>query len=344
MLINGSTATVVEPLRNMDRKEIKKRGDIIIYKSPKGPNVEVRVEAETIWLTQGQVSQLFNIERSVITKHLRNIFTTGELNEKSNVQKMHIANSDKPVKFYNLDAIISIGYRVNSKKATEFRVWATKTLKNHLVEGYTINKKRLKEAQDKFKELQEAVDFLKNKSKYQLLAGQEQEILNLLADYSKTLTLLEQYDKDKVVASRQGKTAFVLDYPIAENVIKEIKKELLYKKEASEFFGTQSSDKLQGILGNIRQTFDKKELYPSIEEKAANLLYFIIKDHPFIDGNKRIGSFLFVYFLDKSKYLYRETGEKKINDNALTALSLLIAVSDPKEKDKLVKIITNLIK
>jgi death-on-curing family protein len=181
------------------------------------------------------------------------------------------------------------------------------------------------------------------KSKHELLTGQEQEILNLLADYSKTLTLLEQYDKEKVVLSKKGRGKFILDHSNAVKVIEKIKKELINKKEASDLFGTDAHNRLSGILGNILQTFDKKELYPSIEEKAAHLLYFIIKDHPFVDGNKRIGSFLFVYFLDKNKYLYRETGEKKINDNALTALSLLIAVSDPKEKDKLIKIVTNLL-
>jgi death-on-curing family protein len=324
------------------KKDIKK-GEIIIYKSDKGPDIKVKIEAETIWLTQAQISQLFNTERSVITKHLKNIFNNGELFEKSNVQKMHIPNSDKLVNFYNLDCIISLGYRVNSKKATQFRVWATNTLKNYLVQGYAVNEKRLLEAQNKFKELQSAVDFLRTKAKHELMTGQEQEILNLLGDYSKTLTLLEQYDKEKLYASKTGKGKFVLNYVIATNVISEIKKELINKKEASDLFGTDTQNKLSGILGNILQTFDKKELYPSIEEKAVHLLYFIIKDHPFIDGNKRIASFLFIYFLDKNKYLYRENGEKKINDNALTALSLLIAVSDPKEKEKLIKIITNLL-
>lgn len=322
-----------------------KKGEIVIYQTlDKKVKIDVSLKNETIWLTQDQIAKLFGTQRPTITKHLNNIFKSGELDEKSNVPKWNIPNSDKPVKFYSLDAIISVGYRVNSKSATQFRVWATKTLKDYLVKGYAINEKRLMEAQNKFKELQAAVDFLRQKSKHDLLSGQEQEILNLLADYSKTLTLLEQYDTEKVALSRQGKGRFILDYAVAQKVITEIKKELSDKKEASELFGKESSDKLKGILGNILQTFDKKELYPSIEEKASHLLYFIIKDHPFVDGNKRIASFLFVYFLDKNKYLYRENGEKKINDNALTALALLITISDPKEKDKLVKITTNLLK
>ena len=171
--------------------------------------------------------------------------------------------------------------------------------------------------------------------------GQEQEILSLLSDYSKTLTLLEQYDKEKVPLVKRGKGKFVLDYSLASKVIEKIKEDLVAKKEASELFGQDNSEKLKGIIGNIYQTFDKKELYSSIEEKAAHLLYFIIKDHPFVDGNKRIASFLFAYFLDKNNYSYKETGEKKINDNALTALALLIAVSNMSEKEKLIKIITN---
>ncbi len=322
-----------------------KKGEIIIYQTPdKKVKIDVSLQNETVWLTQEQIAMLFGSERSVITKHIRNIFKGGELKEKSNVQKMHIPNSDKPVKFYNLDTIISVGYRVNSKRATQFRIWATHKLKNYLVKGFAIDEKRLLETENKFKELQVAVDFLRQKSKHELLSGQEKEILNLLGDYSKTLSLLEQYDKEEVALYKQGRGKFVLDHAIAKKVINEVKKELTFKEEAGDLFGTDSQNKLPGILGNILQTFDKKELYPSIEEKAAHLLYFVIKDHPFIDGNKRIASFLFVYFLDKNKYLYRETGEKKINDNGLAALALLIAISDPKEKDKLIKIVTNLLK
>ena len=328
-------------------KEIKK-GEIVIYQTPdKKVKIDVSLENETIWLTQLQIATLFGVQVPAVNKHLKNIFKEGELVEKSVVSILEITAADgKKYKTasYNLDAIISVGYRVNSNRATQFRVWATNTLRNYLVKGYVINEKRLLEAENKFNELKNTVDFLRQKARHELVAGQEQEILNLLGDYSKTLTLLEQYDTEKVVLSKQGKGGFVLSYVDVRKIIVEVKKELVGKKEASEFFGQENADKLKGLMGAIYQTFDKKELYPSIEEKAANLLYFVIKDHPFIDGNKRIGSFLFVYFLDKNKYLYREFGEKKINDNALTALALLIAVSDPKEKDKLIKIVTNLLK
>jgi len=327
----------------MKDKEFKK-GEIVIYKTSKNEvELQVRFEGETVWLRQDEIAKLYGKERSVITKHINKIFADREVDKKSNVQFLHIANSDKPVAFYNLDVILAIGYRTNSSRAIQFRIWATNVLKNYLLKGYALNQKQLLEAKEKFNELQETISFLQEKSKHELLTGQEHEILNLLAKYSKTLTLLEQYDKEKLVLAEKGRAKFVLDYEQAQIIIKEVKKELIAKKEASDLFGLESGDRFKGILSAIYQTFDGKELYPSLEEKAAHLLYFIIKDHPFTDGNKRIGSFLFIYFLDKNNYLYKDSGEKKINDNALTALALLMAVSDPKEKDKLIKIITNLL-
>ena len=327
----------------MPKNEFKK-GEIVIYKTAKNEvELKVRFEDESVWLRQEEIARLYRKHRTVITKHINKIFQGKEVDKKSNVQKMHIANSDKPVVFYSLDVILAVGYRTNSTRAIHFRKWATNILKKYLLQGYAVNEKRLLQAQDKFKKLQETISFLQEKSKRRLLAGQEQEILNLLANYSKTLTLLEQYDKEKLRTAKKSKGKFVLQYKEARQVIEKIKKELIEKKEASELFGQENSEKFKGILGSIYQTFSGKELYSSSEEKAAHLLYLTIKDHPFVDGNKRIGSFLFVYFLDKNNYLYRASGEKKINDNALTVLALLIAVSNPKEKDKLIKIITNLL-
>lgn len=327
----------------MAKQEFNK-GEIIIYKISKNEvELKVRFKGETVWLTQEGIAKLYARERSVITKHINKIFADKEVDKKSNVQFLHITNSDRAVAFYGLDVILAVGYRTNSSRAIDFRRWATNILRSYLLKGYALNQKRLLQAQYQLKELQGAIDFLQEKSKHKLLTGQEQEILNLLANYSKTLTLLERYDKEKLSLVKKTKGKFILKYDEARGVIREIKKELIAKKEASDLFGQQNDDKLKAILGNIYQTFDKKELYLSLEEKAAHLLYFVIKDHPFIDGNKRIGSFLFVYFLDKNNYLYRLYGEKKINDNALTALSLLIAVSDPKEKDILIKITTNLL-
>jgi len=306
----------------------------------------VRLEKETVWLTQKQIAILFDTQRPAITKHLNNIFKSGELNKNSVSSILeHTAADGKTYKtqFYNLDAIISVGYRVNSKRATKFRIWATKTLKEHLIKGYTINEKRLLEAREKFKELQTTITFLQEKSQKELLSEHTSEILNLLSSYAKTLSLLEEYDKRKIKVIKGKKTKFILNYQECQRIIMEIKKELIAQRKASELFGQEVGGGFEGVIKGIYQTFGRKELYPTIENKAAHLLYFTIKDHPFTDGNKRIGSFLFVYFLDKNNYLYRPTGEKKINDNALTALSLLIAISDPKEKDILIKIITNLL-
>jgi len=329
----------------MKRQEIKK-GEIVIYKSKEGPKLDVRLEEETVWLTQKQMALLFDKGIPTINEHIKNVFKEGELKENSVIRKFRITASDGKIyetNFYNLDVIISVGYRVKSLRGTQFRIWATKTLKEHLVKGYTINEKRLLQAKNQLQELQGTISFLEEKSKNKLLTGQEQEILNLLSNYSKTLTLLEKYDKEKLNLIRKTKSKFQLKYEETIKVINGIKNDLINKNEASDLFGQENSSKFKGILGSIYQTFGKKELYPSLEEKAAHLLYFIIKDHPFVDGNKRIASFLFVYFLDKNNFLYRKNGEKKINDNALTALALLIAISNPKDKEILIKITTNLI-
>jgi len=323
-----------------------KKGEIVIYRSAHGPEIEVKLEKDTVWLDAHLIAKLFNVNRPAIVKHINNICKTGELNKESTCSILEQVAADGKIRkmnLYNLDMIISVGYRVNSKQATAFRIWATRTLKEHLIKGYTINKKKLLQTQNQLKELQNTINFLQEKSKHELFIGQEQEILNLLANYSKALTLFEQYDKDKLELVKKAKGKYILRYDDAKKIIEEIKKELIAKNEASDLFGMENDQKFKAIIGNIYQTFDAKELYPSLEEKAAHLLYFIIKDHPFVDGNKRIASFLFIYLLSKNNYLYRKTGEKKINDNALTALSLLIAISDPNEKDKLIKIVTNLL-
>ena len=330
----------------MPKKQEIKKGEIIIYKAPSGPEIQVRLEQDSVWLDAHLIAKLFDVKRPAIVKHINNIYNSRELDKKLTCSILEQVAADGKVRkmnLYNLDMIISVGYRVNSKRATQFRIWATKTLKDHLVRGYTINENRLLQTQNKLKELQSTISFLQEKSKDKLLTGQESEILNLLSLYSRTLTLLEQYDKENLTIIRKNHDKFILQYDESKRIIETIKKELISKKEASELFGQENDGKLKGIIGNIYQTFDGKEVYSSLEEKASHLLYFIIKDHPFIDGNKRIASFLFVYFLDKNNFLHKHTGERKISDNTLTALSLLIAVSDPREKDKLIKIVSNLL-
>jgi prophage maintenance system killer protein len=324
----------------------REKGEIVIYHSAEGPIVDVRLVEDTIWLTQKQIAILFNTQRPAITKHLNNIFKSGELNRNSVCSILeHTAEDGKTYKtqFYNLDAIISVGYRINSKQATQFRIWATNTLREHLIKGYTIREKRLLQAHNHFEELQETISYLQKKVSQELLAGKEKEILNLLAIYSKALTIFEQYDKEQLPLITKTPGKYVLKVKEAKHIIREIKQELIARKEASELFGQESSGSFAGIIGNIYQTFEGKELYPSLEEKAAHLLYFVIKDHPFVDGNKRIGSLLFIYYLDRNNFLYRENSERIISNNALTALALLIAVSDPKEKDIMIKIIINIL-
>jgi len=328
------------------KKEKFNKGEIVIYKSPSGPEIQVKLEKNNVWLNAHLIAEVFNVNRPAIVKHINNIYKRGELDREltcSILEQVAADGKTRKMNLYNLDMIISVGYRVNSRRATQFRIWATKTLKDHLVKGYTINEKRLLQARKQFKELQTAINFLQEKSKKELLTGQEGELLGLLSNYAKTLTLLEKYDKGKLKIAKGGKTKFVLSYAGCQKIIGEIKKELILKKEASELFGNEAGREFEGIVKNLYQTFDSKEIYKTIEEKAAHLLYFTIKDHHFTDGNKRIASFLFVYFLDKNDYLYRKNGERKINDNALVALVLLIAESNPKEKDILIKIITNLV-
>ncbi|HDH31433.1 MAG TPA: Fic/DOC family protein [Candidatus Wolfebacteria bacterium] len=320
------------------------KGEIIIYQiSKKEVGLKVRFVGDTVWLTQAQIAQLYGKERSVITKHINKIFKDGEVDKKGNVHFLHIANSDKPVAFYSLDIILSVGYRTNSANAIKFRKWSTEILKGYLLKGYAVNQKRLLETKEKFQELRTTIAFLREKAGGKRLKGQEMEILNLLSGYAKTLTVLEQYDKGKLKKQKGKKAKFILQYENCQQIIKEIKKELISKKEASDIFGVERNGAFEGIVKNLYQTFSERELYKTLEDKAAHLLYLTIKDHPFIDGNKRSGSFLFVYFLDKNDYLYRKTGERKINDNALVALALLIAESNPKEKDILIKIIINLL-
>jgi prophage maintenance system killer protein len=328
----------------MLKKNNFQKSEIIIYKTSQNEvDLKVRFEKESVWLRQDQIALLFGKERSVITKHIKKIFEDKEVDKKSNVQKMHIPNSDKPVEFYSLDVILAVGYRVSSSRAIHFRQWATKIIKKYLIKGYAINNDRLLEAENKFHELQVAVLFLQKESKKKLLKGQETEILNLLADYSKTLSLLERYDKGNLGEQKGAKTKFVLEYEECVRIIAELKKELMAKKEAGDLFGQERGGSFEGIVRGLYQTFGKKELYLSIEDKASHLLYLTIKDHPFSDGNKRSAAFLFVYFLDKANYLFKKSGERKINDNALVALALLIAESNPKEKDVMIKIIKNLI-
>jgi len=324
--------------------------NIVIYKTKNGPELEVKFEKETLWLTLNQIALLFGVQKAAISKHIKNIFKSGELDPVSTVSKMETVQIEgnrkikRQLTYFNLDAIIAVGYRVNSFRATQFRIWATKVLKNYLVQGYIINEKRLLEQTEKFKQLQRTIELIKQKSVLPELKGQAEELLSLISQYANSFTLLYQYDENKITAYKTKKSRFILKYEDCKNLTERLKQKLIEKKEASDLFGREVNNKFKPIIGALYQTFDKKELYPTIEEKSANLLYLTIKDHPFVDGNKRIASFLFVYFLEKNNYLYKSNGERKITDTTLVALSLLIAMSKPAEKDIMINIITNLLR
>ena len=300
-------------------------------------SIEVSFDGDTVWLSQSQITALFQRDRTVITKHINNIFKEGELEEKSNVQKMHIANSDKPTVLYNLDIIISVGYRVKSKQGTEFRKWATNLLKNHLLQGYTTNQKRLDQ-------LQKTVELItKNKNTNNL--EEAKGLLDVIVNYTRSFSLLSKFDSNDLENKNLSQNiTYEIKHIEAFEAIRELKKQLMAKKEATELFGNPKDKSFEGILGNIVQSFAGEYLYKSIEEQAANLLYFVIKNHPFSDGNKRIGAFMFVWFLEKNKHALKKSGELKISDNALVALALLVASSNPTEKNLMISLIINLIK
>lgn len=314
---------------------------VVIYKAKDG-HIEINVSLahETLWLSQQQIADLFNTKRPAITKHLKNIFNSEELHESAVCSILeHTATDGKKykTKFYNLDAVISVGYRVNSNQATQFRIWATDILKKHLVQGYTINEKRLSERG--IEELQQTVELLqKTLVANELVNEIGVETIQLIMSYAKTWHLLLAYDEDKLELPERGKPILSsLNYQNALQAIETLKTDLKSKKEASDLFGNERDYGLQSILGNIEQTFSGELLYKTAEIRAAHLLYFIIKDHPFSDGNKRIGCLLFLIYINLQNMII------KINENGLVALALLIAESNPSQKELMVRLIVNLL-
>ena len=323
------------------------QNEVIIFQDDNGEiNLDVSLTDETVWLNQKQLCLLFDRDKSVISRHIRNIFKEGELEQSSVVAKNATTASDGKtyqVDYYNLDMIISLGYRVNSKRATQFRIWATKVLKDHIVKGYSVNENRLKSIG--LNELTQTIELLKNTiGSGDLALVEAKGLLDVILNYAKTWTLLQRYDEDSLSKQVEDKEEkFVLDFDEAKEAIAVIKKELMRKGEATALFGQEKANELDGIIRNIYQTFGGDDLIPTVEEKAAHLLYYIIKDHPFNDGNKRIGAFLFILFLSKNDRLYKPNGELKVNDNALVALSLMTAKSDPVQKDTVVSLIVNIL-
>ncbi len=311
---------------------------MVIYQAKNGA-IEFRgdLSRETLWATQAQIAEVFGVERSVITKHIRNILKDKEIDEKSNVQKMHIAHSDKPVAIYSLDIILGVGYRANSKIAIEFRKWATKTLREHITKGYTVNRRQIAKNYSAF---------MKSVSDIQALLPEQvlldpKTILELIKEFSTTWVSLDAYDKEALTTVGSTKKAVKLTGAELTEAIGSLRSELLKKSEATEIFAQErAAGSIEGIIGNVMQSFGGNAVYATVEEKAAHLLYFMVKNHPFTDGNKRSGAFSFVWFLRKT----RSSGSRNINPAALTALTLLIAESDPKKKEQMVALVTQMLK
>ena len=326
----------------MDNSEIK------IFKSDDGKTeIEVKIDKETVWLNQYQISELFLTDRTSIGRHISNIYRTKELNEEATCAKIAQVRKEgnrtvtRQIGIYNLDVILSIGYKVYSERGRQFRVWANKILSDYLIKGYALNESKLKEQNEQLRELQDSVKILGRVLNFKTLSNDESVgLLKIISDYAYALDILDKYDYQSLeIRDTSGKEIYQLTYEEAMTQI------LLAKKAHgnSDLFGHEKDDSFQSSVATIYQTFDGIDLYPSIEEKAANLLYFITKNHSFSDGNKRIAAFLFLYFLERNGILFDEIGNKRIADNTLVALTLMLAVSKPDEKDTMTKVIVNLI-
>ena len=301
------------------------KNEIVIFETEdKMITIPVAVDSETVWLSQAQMIELFGRDQSVISRHIRNVFKEHEVDEKSNMHFLHIANSDKPVAYYSLDVIISVGYRVKSKRGVEFRRWANSVLKQYILKGYAVNDNRIKQ-------LGEVIRIMK-RTENEL---DSRQVLSVIEKYSDALDLLDSYDHQNMTRPEGNRATYILTYEECMDVIQSMR-----FGDESDLFGKEKDDSFKGSIGNIYQSFGGIEIYESLEEKAANLLYFVTKNHSFFDGNKRIAATMFLYFLDKNEALFVD-GQKKIEDAALVALTIMIAESRPEEKEMMISVIMN---
>jgi prophage maintenance system killer protein len=326
-----------------NKKELKK--EIVIYQAPSGA-IELRGDFshETVWATQAQIAQLFSVTPQNVTLHINNIFKDEELETRATcksylqVQKEGGREVRRNLKLYNLDVIIAVGYRINSIIGTNFRIWATKTLREHITKGYTINRKQIAKNYDSF---MQTVASIQNLLPEHIILDPK-AVLELIKEFASTWVSLDAYDKE-LLKKWKGITKKNIKLTVDELLlaISNLKNELIKKGETTDLFATERQQgSVEGIVGNVMQTFGGKQLYTTIEEKAAHLLYFMVKNHPFIDGNKRSGAFTFIWFLRKTKL----KGFRNINPATLTALTLLVAESNPKDKDQMVGLIVQLLK
>jgi death-on-curing family protein len=323
---------------------------VLIYQHEGEQLTEVRLEGETVWLTQRQMAELFDTSSDNIGLHLKNIYATGELDEPATTEDYSVVREEgsrrvtRQLKHYNLDAIISVGYRVNSRQGTRFRIWANRILKEHLLQGYTLNQHRLHQQQERLAHLQKTLTLFREGLIEQASLPEARGLVSVIAGYARTFVLLNQFDSERLPRRGFAEDIHYVIEPVDANAgIAALKTDLMGRGEASELFGRPKDASFEGLLGNIVQSFGGQFLYASIEEQAANLLYLVIKNHPFTDGNKRIGAFLFIWFLQRNRYHLKADGELKINDNALAAIALLVAQSDPRQKELMVHLIMNLI-
>jgi len=326
----------------------EKKGEIVIYQSKDGlASIDVTLKEESVWLSQKQMGRLFDKHTDTIGLHLRNIFKEGELEEAATTKESSVVQKEgdrqvrRKIRFYNLDAIISVGYRVNSKRGTQFRIWANQVLKEYIIQGYVLNEKRLQEQIGKLKDLQQSIQLIGDVSRQKQLRSAEAEgMIQLVSEYAYALEVLDQYDKNVLKIKNTSRTKIKkVTYAEARKTINDLRKKL----NGSDLFGKEKDKSFHSSLNAIYQTVEGKDCYPSIEEKAAHLLYFIVKNHSFVDGNKRIAAFMFIWFIKRNGILYKKNRMKLIADNALVALTLLIATSKSGDKDIIIKVIVNLI-
>lgn len=326
---------------------MEKENKIIIYKTKDGNlEVDLKLHNETLWLTQKSMAELFDVNVPAINKHLANIYSEGELSKESTISNLEIVQKEgeRQVKrtqtFYNLDAIISVGYRVNSTKATQFRIWATKTLKNYLTEGYVINKNLMQQQKEKFITLQQTVDLLNRSLINQVeTLKQAKDVSTILNNFVKGLNLLDDYDHQQL--DKKGKSKRKAVKITMQEFLKIVDK--MKGDFASDVFAIPKDKSFESSVNQLYQTFGGQELYPTLEEKASMLLYMVVKNHSFVDGNKRIAASCFLYFLDRNKMLYDKTNKPIIDSATLFALTLLIAESNPKDKDIIMQVVISVL-
>lgn len=320
---------------------------IEIYQTADGQTeIEVRLEADTVWLTQKQMSEVFDTTPENVLMHLRNIYRDGELAESATTKDFLVVRQEgkrqvrRNLKHYNLDAIISVGYRVNSKRGVQFRVWATQRLREHLIQGYTLNRIRFEKNAT---ELEHALALIQKAASSPVLDEAGRGLVDIVSRYTQTFLWLQRYDEG-LLDEPSGQAGGELPTPeAAMTALHQLKQQLMARGEATELFARLREDGLAAIFGNLNQSVFGEPAYPTLESKAAHLLYFVVKNHPFSDGNKRSGAFLFVDFLHRNGRLLRDDGEPIINDAGLAALTLLVAESDPKQKEVLIRLIMHML-